>query len=222
MIEWIGTDWAAIPKIGLSAFVVFVAVIVYTRLVGLRSFAKMSSFDFAMTVAVGSLLGATIVAKNPNLLHGVAALGSVFLLQWLVAAGRRWSVVSKVVDNQPLLLMCGDNMLHDNMRKARVTEGDIWSKLREANVLSLDQVRAVVFEATGDISVLHGDACADESEVPNHDNGNSRDEQQEGQQEDQNDQAVRLDPVILTGVQGVDTQKHKSWRPTVQDSDYQS
>jgi len=28
-------------------------------------------------------------------------------------------------------------------------------KLREANVLRLSQVRAVVFETTGDISVLH-------------------------------------------------------------------
>jgi uncharacterized membrane protein YcaP (DUF421 family) len=36
-----------------------------------------------------------------------------------------------------------------------VTKADLYSKLREANVIRFSQVKAVVFEATGDISVLH-------------------------------------------------------------------
>ena len=51
--------------------------------------------------------------------------------------------------------MDGQTILHENLKKARVTESDLRSKLREANVLDLSQVRAVIFEATGDISVLH-------------------------------------------------------------------
>lgn len=34
-------------------------------------------------------------------------------------------------------------------------------KLREANVLDLSQVRAVILETTGDVSVLHGDVCSE-------------------------------------------------------------
>lgn len=59
------------------------------------------------------------------------------------------------MDNSPLLLMDGPTVIEDNLRKARVTRGDLRSKLREANVTRLSQVRAVVFETTGDISVLH-------------------------------------------------------------------
>lgn len=115
-------------------------------------------------------------------------------------------------------------MLHDNMRKARVTESDLWSKLREANVLNLNQVRAVVFEATGDISVLHGDACDDEasnntaSSNKNTDDENALSKDSEAEQEQS--QITKLDPVILTGVQDVSTQQHQSWNPTVPDSDY--
>lgn len=61
------------------------------------------------------------------------------------------------MDNSPLLLMDGGTILEENLRKARVTEGDLRSKLREANVTSLSQVKAVVFETTGNISVLHKD-----------------------------------------------------------------
>ena len=44
---------------------------------------------------------------------------------------------------------------------SRVAESDLFAKLREANVLELNQVRAVVLETTGDISVLHGDTLED-------------------------------------------------------------
>ena len=82
----------------------------------------------------------------------------LFGLQYLVALLReRSDFMSKLVDNQPLLLMHEGKLLTENLKKARVTEDDLRAKLREANVLSVRRVHAVVFEATGDVSVLHGD-----------------------------------------------------------------
>ncbi len=53
--------------------------------------------------------------------------------------------------------MDGETVIEDNLQKARVTRGDLRSKLPEANVTKLSHVKAVVFETTGDISVLHKD-----------------------------------------------------------------
>jgi uncharacterized membrane protein YcaP (DUF421 family) len=53
--------------------------------------------------------------------------------------------------------MAGSDILRDNLRAAQMTEGDLYAKLREANVTQLEQVRAVVMESTGDVSVLHAD-----------------------------------------------------------------
>ena len=47
-------------------------------------------------------------------------------------------------------------MLDDVLLRTRVTRDDILGKLREANVIDLSEVYAVVLESTGDISVLHG------------------------------------------------------------------
>ncbi len=51
--------------------------------------------------------------------------------------------------------MNGDKVMEENMQQAKVTHDDLHAKLREANVTQLSQVKAVVMEATGDISVLH-------------------------------------------------------------------
>jgi uncharacterized membrane protein YcaP (DUF421 family) len=115
----------------------------------------MSSFDFAITVALGSILASTILSKNPALLTGAAALAVLYLIQYLVARGRRVSPwIERLVDNEPRVLMAGDEILHANMSAARLTEGDLNSKLRMAGITQREQVLAVILESTGDVSVL--------------------------------------------------------------------
>lgn len=166
MSDWFFPSDATLLPILLTALGVYVVLIMLTRLFGLRSFSKMSSFDFAMTVAIGSLVAGTLMTKNPPLLQGLIALAAVYVLQQSLAWLRvRSHAVQRLVDNEPLLLMVGHHYLEDNLRKARITEDDIRSKLRAANVRNFDQVRAVVFESTGDVNVIHGDGPPFEMEV---------------------------------------------------------
>lgn len=139
----------------VTAVVIYLAVIVFTRMAGKRSFSTISSFDFAMTVAVGSIIATTVLSAEVSLPEGVVGMGSLYLLQVVVASLRKKTWLNRQIDNSPMLLMQGDQILRENLRKARLTEGDLRSKLREKNVLQLSQVRAVVFETTGDVSVLH-------------------------------------------------------------------
>ena len=142
----------------VSAIIIYAVIIGFTRLFGLRSFSKMSSFDFAMTIAVGTVLSSTIISKNTSIWQGSIALLCLYVLQTTIAwLRRRFNWFSDLVDNEPLLLMKGSEILHENLKKAHLSEDDLRSKLREANVLHYGQVKAVVFETTGDISVLHSD-----------------------------------------------------------------
>ena len=155
MDKWFEFSTDSLIAIVLTATGIYLAVIIFTRIAGKRSFSKMSSFDFAMTVAVGSILATTILSASVSLMQGIVGLAAVYVLQITAAIGRRFSWFQEAIDNSPLLLMDGNNILHENLKKARVTEGDLRSKLREANVLDISQVRAVIFETTGDISVMH-------------------------------------------------------------------
>lgn len=156
--QWLSADLGEVSMVLLTSAATYVAILCYTRVTGLRSFSKMSAADFAMTVAVGSLFASTISSPKPTLMIGLVAIGSLFFGQWLLAYGRRKSDrFSKMVDNQPLLLMHGSTILDENLSKAKVTRDDLFGKLREANALSYDEVIAVVFETTGDVSVLHSE-----------------------------------------------------------------
>jgi len=46
-------------------------------------------------------------------------------------------------------------ILDQQLKKCNVGKDDLIGKLREANVHDFNEVRAVIFESTGDISVIH-------------------------------------------------------------------
>lgn len=142
----------------ISTAGIYIALIIFTRIAGLRSFSKMSSFDFAITVAFGSIMASTILAKDPPLFQAIIGLGTLYVIQMVVANLRdSTSAISALVDNKPLLLMRGTDILEDNLKEAKVTHADLRAKLREANATQLNQIKAVVMETTGDIAVLHND-----------------------------------------------------------------
>jgi uncharacterized membrane protein YcaP (DUF421 family) len=156
--SWFSTSFSTSLMVVPKAVGIYLALIGFTRLAGLRSFSKMSSFDFAVTVAFGSLLASTVLTNTPPLAQSIVALATLFLIQYVVGLLRvHSSFMVKAVDNVPSLVMAGPDILHENMRKVRMTEDDLYAKLREANVTRFEQVRAVVVESTGDVSVLHAD-----------------------------------------------------------------
>lgn len=157
MIDWLIGPWPVLGYVLASTLGIYIAIVLLTRISGLRSFSKISGFDFAVTVAIGSVMATVLVAKEPPLLQGMVALAALYTVQLGTAILRyRWSWFSELIDNEPLLLMDGQELLYDNLHEANVSEADIRAKLREANVITMEEVRAVVMETTGDISVLHG------------------------------------------------------------------
>ena len=153
--SWYALDLSQLVGIAATAVGLYVALLVLVRINGLRSLTKMSSVDFVTTVAIGSLLATVVLSDGPSLLQGVVALVALFALQGGFAALRR-RIDTSTVENSPVLLMDGATILDDNLASTRVTRDDLYAKLREANVLNLGQVHAVVLETTGDVSVLHG------------------------------------------------------------------
>ncbi|AWX45303.1 hypothetical protein HME9304_02316 [Flagellimonas maritima] len=158
MEKWFNASLQELTAISLTAIGIYLAVMLLTRISGKRSFSKMSSFDFAMTVSIGSIVATAIISKSVSLLSAIMGLTMVYALQLFVATLRNVEFIRNMVDNKPLLLMDGNKILEENLKKAKVTKSDLIAKLREANVLQFKHVKAVIFESTGDISVLHSES----------------------------------------------------------------
>ncbi len=163
MSDFIYNSQDTIAKSLISLVVIFSCIILITRLFGLRTFAKMSSIDFASTIAIGSVLASVILNSNQSLVKGGLVLLCIVGFQFLFSYGTRKSkLIQSVFVNTPKLLMKDGEILYDNLKKTNLSKSDLIAKLREANVFSFNEVKAVVLESTGDVSVLH---CDDEKDI---------------------------------------------------------
>ena len=154
------TPWPDIIARGvLLAIAAIIWVVVLIRLNGLRSLSKMTNFDFVMTIALGSLVaGAAQASDWKAFAQAMVAMAGLFVVQAASARLRKTSDhVEDLMQNDPVFLMRDGKFCDDALTHTRVAKSDLIAKLREANVLDYGQVRAVVLETTGDVSVLHGD-----------------------------------------------------------------
>ncbi|MDF1811844.1 MAG: DUF421 domain-containing protein [Verrucomicrobiales bacterium] len=156
MKDWILSDFEQVVFVAVSTVGVFTLLILFVRISGLRSFAKMSIIDFASTIAIGSVLASTLLNKSPSMIVGGLAVGFILLYQTIFSRlVIRFELMNRLLTNKPVVLMSGERIHHDVLRKVNMSEGDLMAKLREANVLQISEVKCVVLESTGDVSVLH-------------------------------------------------------------------
>lgn len=155
---WFSIDWQQVFGISLSAIGFYVGLTIFTRFMGLRSFSKLSSHDFAMTVGIGSILASTVLSDSPSLLQGLFAVGVLFIIQGLVSIIRRKiKPLKALIDNQPIILMAHGEYFWDNLKEANLSTSDVQQVLRKNSIKSKSQVFVVIMETTGDMSVIKND-----------------------------------------------------------------
>lgn len=152
MIDQFQTDLYPLLNIIVSAVLIYIFLIALSRWVGPRSFSQLTAFDFAVTVALGAIVGSTATG-GVGFIRGSLGLSLLFLIRWTVALLRRKGI-TRFVDNSPILLMDGPRILPEYLKRAKLTEEDLLQSLRKKGITQLNQVKAVVMERDGSISVL--------------------------------------------------------------------
>ena len=112
-----------------------------------------------MTIAMGSVTAGVVQASSWTVFwQAMIGLGGLVLVQYVIAKIRSSSdTAEEIIQNEPILLMRDGEIDEDALEQARMSKSDLIAKLREANALKFENIRAVVLETTGDVSVLHGD-----------------------------------------------------------------
>jgi uncharacterized membrane protein YcaP (DUF421 family) len=90
------------------------------------------------SISDGMILVATLIGWN-------------VALDWL---SYRFPVFRRFAEAGPILLIENGRMLKRNMRRELITDEELWAKLREADVDSLEQVKEAYIESDGQISII--------------------------------------------------------------------
>jgi len=148
-------NWETLWRTLIIGLLIYIVLIVFLRLTGKRTLSKMNAFDFVVTVALGSTLATVLLNRDVALAEGALAFALLIGLQFLITWSSvrvRW--VRHVVTGDPELLLYRGRPLHDALRRARVTEGELRAAIRSEGYASVDEIEAVVLETDSSFSVI--------------------------------------------------------------------
>ena len=142
-------------RIVLTSVMVYVLIVLVTKVSGKRSTSQLNNFDWVVTVMIGSLGASTILLKDVPFIEGVSSILVLYLLQFLVS---KYASVSPQFSNfilsEPRIVFYQGQFLPDAMRSERLIRQEIECAMRSQGINSFDDVEAVVFESDAKLTII--------------------------------------------------------------------
>lgn len=142
----------------------YLTLLLLLRASGQRTLAQMSALDLVITVTIGSAFGRVLTAREVALTEVVAAFVALVLLQWV--ASNVWGRSRKLrglVAPQPALLYYDGEAVERSMRRHHLVLDDLHAAARQEGMGSLEEVRAILLEGNGSLTVLSSSQYGDGS-----------------------------------------------------------
>jgi uncharacterized membrane protein YcaP (DUF421 family) len=157
-LEWI-TNWAAgwdrVISIAVSSVVFYLIVVLLVRLMGKRVTAQMNSFDWIITVAVGSLVASGILLEDVAITDATTAIAALALCQWVMTwMAMKSAKFSNFVKPVPRLLVHKGEYLESAMHAERITKSEVNVALRKKGFTDVRDANWVILETNGEMTVV--------------------------------------------------------------------
>lgn len=154
-IDALFTGWDPIVRILVVGTAAYVALVIVLRVSGKRTLSKLNAFDLVVTVAIGSTFSAILTSKDLALAEGVAALGLLVGLQYVVTfLSVRIKGIDRLVKSEPTLLLKDGAPLPGALHQQRVTEEELRAAIRTSGGAELSDAAFVILESDGSLSAV--------------------------------------------------------------------
>lgn len=154
MHSWLTGQGAGLGIVAAKATLMYLATVIGLRIGQRRTLAQWTAIDFAAAVALGAIIGRTSLASNQSFAVGAVALATILAAHSLMMYGRfsRW--LAKLVDHRVRVLLVDGRLCMSQLRICGLTENDVLAKLRAQGVGSLEELRYVLYETKGDLTIV--------------------------------------------------------------------
>ena len=140
----------------LRGAAIYFFLLVLFRLAGKRTLSDVTTFDFVMLLIIGEATQQALLGEDFSLTNAFLVILTLIGLDIAISLWQqRWPRLSKWIEGVPLVIVEDGRPLHERMKRARVSEGDVLTAARERQGLArMDQIRYAVLERSGGISII--------------------------------------------------------------------
>jgi uncharacterized membrane protein YcaP (DUF421 family) len=135
--------------------VLFPLIVLLVRVVNRRELARMEPYDLVLLIVLGDLVQQGITQNDFSVTGSAIVIVTMTLLSMLTAfLAYRVPGFGRALDGEPVILLENGRPLHKNLRRERITLGELAAQARQSDISDLGSVRYAVLETSGAISFL--------------------------------------------------------------------
>jgi uncharacterized membrane protein YcaP (DUF421 family) len=139
----------------IRATIVFFFIFLVTRIAGRRELNTLEPFDLILLVVLGDLVQQGITQSDESVTGTLIVISTVTLLSVAVSwVSFRSGRVRLVTEGEPIVLVQDGEIIERNLRRERLSRGDVEEEARRQQISSLRDVRWAILEQDGSISVI--------------------------------------------------------------------
>jgi uncharacterized membrane protein YcaP (DUF421 family) len=143
-------------EIVLRAAAMYLLLLLIFRLSGKRTLSEADTFDFLMLLIISETTQQAMVRDDKSFTTALILIITLVFLTVGFSYLKQWfPIVSRIVDDEPLVVFADGKLLDKRCDKLRIDEADIMEAARENLGLErLEQIKFAVVERNGNISII--------------------------------------------------------------------
>ena len=154
MPQWfLGESGQLLAVVG-KAVLMYVLALVALRLTYRRTLSQWGAIDFAAAVATGAIIGRTAIAKDQSFLVGAIALVTILFAHSLLTLARFAPGITALTDHRVRVLVDHGRVRRSQLWICGLTVEDLAAQLRERGIGSVADLRYVLYEAKGQLTII--------------------------------------------------------------------
>ena len=146
---------SSLPEIVIRTAIVYLFLVAVIRLSGKREVGQISVPELVVILIISNAVQNAMVGENTSVAAGIVAVITLLLLDraldFVVDRSRRFR---RIVEGEPRLLVRDGRMLTRALHDGGVRPDDLRAAVRNAGIVSVEEVRLAVLETDGSISVI--------------------------------------------------------------------
>lgn len=140
----------------IRAALIYLVVWLIFRLIGRRTMAQITTFDFVLLLICGDATQQALLGRDHTVTNAALVVLTLVVIDDLLTQLRlRSPRVDRLMEGQPLVLMHNGRVHDEPMQQEGVENEDILHAARHTHgITELSQIQQAVLETSGDISVI--------------------------------------------------------------------
>jgi uncharacterized membrane protein YcaP (DUF421 family) len=141
-------------KVVLSSFFSIITLFILAKIMGHKQISQLDFFDYLNGITIGSVAAELATELDEPYKPFIAMLCYCAASVLISKLALKWNKSRKYINGTPTILLKGDKIYKDNLKKAKLELSEFMVMTREAGYFNLDDIELAVFEFNGKLSIL--------------------------------------------------------------------